>query len=72
MCYMSMVELTTLSIITIEVPHSTGFTLQLLLGFQRCVWCNYVAIWAYANNNERNLELNTIYMFQSQPIVLRL
>ena len=37
------VELTTLGITSIEIPHSTRFTLLLPLRIQRYMWCNHVA-----------------------------
>jgi len=52
------IELTTLSIIAIQITHSTTFTLLLLLRIQRYMLRNHIATWAYDNNSGRNLDLN--------------
>jgi len=49
------VEPTILSIIAIEIAHLTRFTFLLLL------WHNHVITWAYANNTDRNLDLNNTW-----------
>jgi len=55
------VELTTLSIIAIQIIRSTTFTLLLLLLIQRYMLRNHIATWAYANNSGRNLDLNLFF-----------
>jgi len=47
------------SIIAIAIANLTRFTLLLLLGILRYMWCNYVATWAN-NNSGKNLDLNKI------------
>jgi len=58
------IELTTLSIIAIQITHSTTFTLLLLLRIQRYMLRNHIATWAYDNNSGRNLDLN-LFMEQT-------
>jgi len=58
------VELTTLGITAIEIPHSTTLTLLLLLRIQRKMWRNHDAIWAYLKiASDRNLDLNKILLW---------
>jgi len=56
------VEPTILSIIAIEITHSTRFTLLLLLRIQRYMWRNHVATWPYADSSNTNLDLNKIWI----------
>jgi len=58
------IEPTILSIIAIEITHLVRLALLLLLRILRYMWGNHVAIWAYANISDRNLDLNKIRVFE--------
>ena len=56
------VEPRILSIRAIEINHLTWFTFLLLLRIQRYMWWYHVVTWAYANDSDRNLELNNVWV----------
>jgi len=53
---------TILSIIAVDIINWTRFTFLLLIQILRYMWCNHVATWACANNSDRILNLNKIWV----------